>query len=68
MSKGHEFLHRLHEVIAEFEAAIVRREHKKALLDNPVVLQQDVDAARQKLVKTMIGLAREASQEYTEKK
>lgn len=68
MSKGHEMLHRLHEVLSEFEAAVVRREHRKPLLDDPIVLQQDVDAARQKVVRAVIGIARDAREEYLEKK
>ena len=68
MSKGHEMLHRLHQVLSEFEAAVVRREHKKPLLDDPVVRQQEVDAARQKVVNTVIALAREAREEYLEQK
>ena len=67
MSKGREFLRRLHDVIDEFEQAVVRREHRKPLLDDRVVLQQKVDAARQKLVNELIELVRDASEEYLEK-
>lgn len=68
MSKGHEMLHRLHEVLSEFESAVVRREHRKPLLDDPIVLQQDVDFARQKIVKAVIQIARDTREEYLEKK
>jgi hypothetical protein len=45
----------------------VKREHKK-LLDDPIVLQQDVDAARQRVVDTMVELVRAAQEEYLPKK
>jgi hypothetical protein len=64
MGKGQEYLHRLHEVLGDFEKAIVRREHRKPLLDDRVVLQQEVDDARQRVVDTMIELLREAQEEY----
>ncbi len=63
MSKGKEFLHRLHEALGEFEKSIVRREHKK-LLDDRVVLQQNVDDARRKVVETVVELVKEAQVEY----
>lgn len=67
MSKGKEFVRRLHQVLTDFEQAVVKREHKK-LLDNPIVLQQDVDAARQRVVDTMVELVRAAQEEYLPKK
>lgn len=63
MSRGTEFLQRLHGVLNEFEQAVVRREHKK-LLDDPVVLRQQVDDARNRVVDTMVDLVREAQAEY----
>jgi hypothetical protein len=67
MSKGKEFVRRLHQVLTDFEQAVVKREHKK-LLDDPIVLQQDVDAARQRVVDTMVELVRAAQEEYLPKK
>ncbi len=64
MTKGHELLHRLHESLSHFEAAVVRREHKKPFLDSAVVLQQAVDDARQHVVQTVIELVRDAKAEY----
>lgn len=63
MSKGKEFLQRLHAVLNEFEQAVVHREHKK-MLDDPIVLRQAVDDARNRVVNMMVDLVKEAQAEY----
>ncbi len=64
MGKGQELLHRLYEVLDEFEQAIVKREHRKPLLEDKVVLRQAVDDARKKVVETVVQLIKEAEEEY----
>lgn len=66
MGKGHEFLHRLNEVLWELEQAVVRREHKK-LLDSAVSLQQEVDKARQHVIEVVVEVVKEAREEYAPK-
>lgn len=68
MAKGHEFLHRIHEALEEFEKVVVRREHKRPLLDSAVTLQQDVDRKRQQVVDTLVNLIKEAQEEYLPRK
>jgi len=48
MGKGQEYVKRVSEALDEFERAVVRREHKKAL-ESKVPLQQEVDRAREQL-------------------
>ncbi len=64
MSKGQEFLHRLHEALGAFEKAVVQREHKKPFIDSKVTLQQDVDKARQRVVDEVVALMKEAREAY----
>ena len=45
MSKGMEYQRRIQEALAQFEAAVVRRENKK-MLESGVPLQQEADRAR----------------------
>ena len=52
MSKGMEYQRRIQEVLAQFEAAVVRRENKK-LLESGVPLQQEVDRARDQVLKVV---------------
>ena len=55
MGKGHENLRTLHEALAQFESAVVRREHRKPLTSK-VTLQQEADEARQNVVETVVKL------------
>ncbi len=59
MGKGHDNLHRLNEAVSAFEESVVSREHKK-LLETKVPLQQAVDHARHRLVKTVVDMVTEA--------
>jgi len=52
MSKGMEFQRRIQDALAQFEAAVVRRENKK-MLESGVSLQQEVDRARDQLLKVV---------------
>ena len=52
MSKGMEYQRRIQEVLAQFEAAVARRENKK-LLESGVPLQQEVDRAREQVLKVV---------------
>jgi hypothetical protein len=61
MSRGKEFLHRVHEVLGEFEAA-VRRE--RGLFGRSVARRQDVDIARQKVIETIVQVVKEAQEAY----
>jgi len=63
-SRGKEFLHRVHEVLDEFEAA-VRRE--KGAFGRSVARQQDIDNARQKVVETIVQIVKEAQEAYQPK-
>jgi hypothetical protein len=65
MGKGHEFLHRIHAALDEFESAVVRRENKK-LLDSKVTLQQAVDHARRDLINTIVEVVKEAKEAYSD--
>ena len=56
MSVGKEHLQKLHEAMAQFEAAIKQREHR-GFLSNKVSLQQDVDTARQRVVDVVVQIA-----------
>ena len=55
MGEGHEYLHQIHDALAEFEEAIVRRQKRK-LIEAQVPLQQQVDNARQKVVDVVVKL------------
>ncbi|NIM50676.1 MAG: hypothetical protein GTN62_10025 [Gemmatimonadales bacterium] len=55
MGKGREYLQRLHEVLREFEEAVVAREKWKPL-ESKVSRQQEVDSARQKVVDFVVQL------------
>lgn len=59
MSNGRQQLHRIHEALGAFERAVVAREHK-GITQSAVVLQQDVDRARDALVKTVVDMVTEA--------
>lgn len=61
MSRGKEFLHRVHEVLGEFEDA-VRRE--RGLFGSTVARRQDVDNARQKVIETIVQVVKEAQEAY----
>ena len=52
MSNGREQLHRLHSALGEFEEAVIRREHK-GLAQSKMALQQEVDRAREAMVKVV---------------
>ena len=58
MSKGMEGQRRSQDALAQFEAAVVRRENKK-LLESGVPLQQEVDRARDQLLKTVAEVVTE---------
>jgi hypothetical protein len=55
MSSGLKHQQQIHEALKEFETAIVKREKK--LVGSKVPLQQDVDAARDKLLKIIVEIA-----------
>lgn len=55
MGKGHDYLHRIGEALGAFEEAIKRREHP-GILGSKVSLQQEVDAARQHVVDTVVEI------------
>jgi len=55
MSTGREDLQKVQQALSEFENSIVHREHKK-MLESKVSLQQDVDAARQRVVDVVVEL------------
>ena len=55
MSSGLQHQQQIHEALKEFEAAIVKREKK--FVGSKVPLQQDVDAARDKLLKIIVDIA-----------
>jgi hypothetical protein len=57
MGRGQEMMQQLQEVLAEFEEAVKRREHK-GLLESKVALQQDVDKARDRVVEVVVALVR----------
>ena len=59
MSKGKEYLARIHERLRAFEAAVVEREKFKPL-DSKITRQQDVDAARDKLMETIVDIVTKA--------
>lgn len=59
MSTGKEQLHRLHEALGAFEEAVAKREHK-GLAQSRVALQQEVDRARDGVVKLVVGMVTEA--------
>jgi hypothetical protein len=55
MSVGKEYLRRIHEALAEFEAAI--KEHANpGVLGTSVASQQSVDRARQKVVDVVVDI------------
>jgi len=55
MSTGRENLQKVQHALSEFEGSIVHREHKK-MLESKVSLQQDVDAARQRVIDVVVEL------------
>lgn len=59
MSRGREYLTRIHEKLRAFEEAVVEREKFKPL-DSKITRQQDVDAARDKLVETIVDIVTKA--------
>lgn len=58
MTKGHEYLSKIHSALREFEEAVVEREKFK-LLESKVTRQQDVDGARQKVVDAVVKIVTE---------
>lgn len=58
MGKGLEYQQRIQEALAEFEAAIVRRENKK-VLESKVPLQQDADRARARVLEVVAKVVTE---------
>lgn len=54
MSSGLEYQHMIVEALNEFEDAVVHREKK--LLGSKVPLQQEVDTARDKLMKVIVDI------------
>ena len=55
MSVGKEYLKQIHEALAAFEDAIVKRENR-GMLEGQTSLQQDVDTARERLVEVVVGI------------
>jgi hypothetical protein len=55
MSKGKEYLKEIHAALRDFEAAVVEREKFK-LMESKVTRQQDVDAAREKVVDAVVKI------------
>jgi hypothetical protein len=66
VSKGHEYLKRLHQVLTDFEQAVVEREGK-GLLDSKIQLQQGVDRARKHLIDEVVKIVTEARTSEAEK-
>ena len=58
MSKGMEYQRRIQDALAQFEAAVVRRENKK-MLESAVPLQQEVDRARDQLLQEVARVVTE---------
>jgi hypothetical protein len=54
MSHGLEYQQQIIEALNEFEKAVVKRE--KRLVGTKVPLQEDVDTARDKLLKIIVGI------------
>lgn len=59
MSTGREQLHRIQEALGVFEQAVMKREHK-GLAQSKVALQQEVDRAREAVVKLVVAMVTEA--------
>jgi len=55
MSKGKEHLKEIHAALRDFEAAVVEREKFK-LMESKLARQQDVDAAREKVVDAVVKI------------
>lgn len=55
MNSGLEHQQQVHEALKEFEAAVTKRGRK--LIGSKVALQQEVDAARDKLMKIIVDIA-----------
>ncbi len=55
MTKGREYLAQIHAALRDFEEAVVQREKFK-LMESKVTRQQDVDAARQKVVDAVVKI------------
>ena len=58
MTKGHEYLSRIHAPLREFEQAVVEREKFK-LMESKVTRQQEVDHARQKVIDAVVKIVTE---------
>jgi hypothetical protein len=58
MTKGHEYLSRIHTPLREFEEAVVERQKFK-LMESKVTRQQTVDHARQKLIDAVVKIVTE---------
>jgi hypothetical protein len=56
MSSGLEYQHQIIEALTAFEKAVVKRE--KRLVGSKVPLQEDVDAAREKLLNVIVGIVK----------
>ncbi|MFQ6044853.1 MAG: hypothetical protein ACE5PT_00655 [Gemmatimonadales bacterium] len=61
-SRGKEFLQRIGSVVDELEQAIVRREKK--LVGSKIPQQAEVDAAKKKLIETVVQVVKEAKEAY----
>jgi hypothetical protein len=59
MGRGQEYVQRVNQALENFEQAVVRREHKKPLLDSKVSLQQEVDRARDQLMEVIAKVVAE---------
>ena len=55
MSVGKEYLKQIHEALADFEDAIVKRENR-GMLEGKTTLQQDVDNARERVVAAVVAI------------
>ena len=55
MSVGKEYLKQIHEALAAFEEAIVKRENR-GMLEGKTTLQQYVDNARERVVDAVVGI------------
>jgi hypothetical protein len=59
MGKGQEYVRRVATALEEFEQAVVRREHKKPVVESKVGLQQEVDRARTQLMQVIAEVVAE---------
>lgn len=64
MGRGQEFLHRVHEVLDEFERAV--RQDRRTF-GRSIARRQAVDDARRKVVETIVQIVKDAREAYSEK-